>query len=801
MAIIKAPYNFVPLNNKVVYPHWVGHVSHDIPFSDGLSGSIDVKLKAESPIFVRDGIGQEQALKNYQNGIQRNAHAFSNYNGRYFIPSTSIKGMLRNVLEILSFGRMENKVNDHRYALRDLSGAMKDQYLKDFTPDKIHCGWLKKIDGSYILSDCGFPGRISHREIDHDLGKNFSTYFSIGGKFDPKNDYEKSAQKKYKLFGDTNLFQKFNYETENTGRRIFSIDSTGRYKGTLVFTGQPGFRQQKNGKWIGHHLEFIFLNDDAGTLLVPDDVINNFFFAYYEHETSKWSEDWKIWRKKLSQGESIPVFFHKEGENIKSLGLSYLYKLPYENSVVESISSYHKYNKPDLVECIFGHIDKNNALKGRVHIGHAIASQAEVDAEKKEVLSSPKASYYPNYIRQKITNGAVGKYKTFMDKKSEIAGWKRYPVHANGVKHNAPTSKAKSEKILTRFIPLKAGAKFSFTLRYHNLRPVELGALLSSLTFHGTENTYHSIGMAKPLGYGKVKLTISNSHELDIPKYLGQFESYMNAQLDGQFHLWHTLDQVTELVTMAQEQSDTNLNYMNLDEHVLAKNDKFKNKTPKPIEALDRYSVLVSNKAKVTSFCSSTEIIAMKTICEKEVKTYLSKDDLTQIIEERLNSTISMISDELEARRNKLLEQLQNIRLAVSIREHEVIEAHTADERAKKREEAKKQAESEGPGLEEIDISNWRSAKDNLVKGVEDYGKKYHKQSNIKKLLQQYPQGYLPVKFHGQLLNALQHIYSNLPKKEQEKWNLPFPKNAIRKKVAEWVGPEKAKSFNFNNEK
>ena len=136
MSVIKAPYNFVPFNKEVVSPHWIDRISHDIPFEDGLSGSIELKLTAKSPIFVRDGIGQAEAKRIYHNNSQQKAHTFSRFGDQYFIPGTSIKGMIRNVLEILSFGSMVNKVNDNKYALRDLSGAMKDIYLKDFKPDK-----------------------------------------------------------------------------------------------------------------------------------------------------------------------------------------------------------------------------------------------------------------------------------------------------------------------------------------------------------------------------------------------------------------------------------------------------------------------------------------------------------------------------------------------------------------------------------------------------------------------------------------------------------------------------------------
>ena len=51
--MIKAPYNFVPLENRAFYPSWANHISQDIPFEDGVSGSIEYTIEAETPIFVR----------------------------------------------------------------------------------------------------------------------------------------------------------------------------------------------------------------------------------------------------------------------------------------------------------------------------------------------------------------------------------------------------------------------------------------------------------------------------------------------------------------------------------------------------------------------------------------------------------------------------------------------------------------------------------------------------------------------------------------------------------------------------
>lgn len=778
MTTIKAPYNFVPFNKDVVSPHWIEQISHDIPFEDGLSGTIDVMLKAETPIFVRDGIGQKQAKDNYQDDVQQKTHLFSQYDGRYFIPGTSIKGMIRNILEILSFGRMEGKVNDHRYAIRDFHNDKI--YPKSKISNSVKCGWLEQINGEYLLTDCGKPRRISHEVLSEYFKVDISDFFQK-----KSNLGNKSAKMKYEKYSSVAGKYQFESWDDNNGRPLCKVNSAGTFSGTIVFTGQPSERVPENGE--GKHLEFVF--PDLGTKAKPisDHAIQNFFFAYYDHDKNKQSLDWKYWKPKLDDGKKIPVFFREVNGEVKDMGLSMLYKIANENSVIDAIKYYHGETKPDLSETIFGHVNKEKALKGRVHIGHAFSTHAEVDSERKEVLSGPKASYYPTYMHQNLSNaGVISKYNTFMDKGAKIAGWKRYPIHANGVKHNPPPAGTNSEKILTIFTPLKAGAEFTFSIRYHNLRPVELGALLSTLTFHGTEKAFHSIGMAKPLGYGKVSLTISNADQLDIPKYLGTFEAYMNAQMEMKEPKWHTLDQVTELVTMAQEHSEADLSYMKLTEHLQAKRDK---------EGLAQYSKLVSKKAAVTSFSDANAIAAMKAAIDEEIKSYLHTDNIGEIVQMSRNAVKQEMESLWSANKAQLLEQLKAKQMEIAQAEQEARTAQVAEERAKKKEEERQKAQSEGPGLDQVDISNWRSAKENLIKTVEAYGRRYYKQSDIKKIIQQNPFGYLPAQYHDQLFEILQKIYQTLNIKEKEKWSTPYPENAILKKVAEWVGEDKAKKI------
>ena len=114
--VITSPYNFVPLNHDVFIPSWGRMVSHDIPFSDGEDGVIRFSLKNLSPLHVSQGKGGD--------GVSLSCHIDSNGEKRYFIPASSIKGMLRSVAEILGFAKLRF-FNDDYFGYRTFT---EDRY-------------------------------------------------------------------------------------------------------------------------------------------------------------------------------------------------------------------------------------------------------------------------------------------------------------------------------------------------------------------------------------------------------------------------------------------------------------------------------------------------------------------------------------------------------------------------------------------------------------------------------------------------------------------------------------------------
>ena len=101
MTQLVVPYDFVSLSKWIYSPDWSYQVSHDIPFEDSVSGRIDLTLKNDTPMCV-GGYGGVNTGKKNKSGEVRWEHT---PDGRCIIPGSSIKGMLRNIVEIACFGK------------------------------------------------------------------------------------------------------------------------------------------------------------------------------------------------------------------------------------------------------------------------------------------------------------------------------------------------------------------------------------------------------------------------------------------------------------------------------------------------------------------------------------------------------------------------------------------------------------------------------------------------------------------------------------------------------------------------
>lgn len=491
---LSAPYRFVPLSRLVLLPDWARQVSHDTPFADGLCGELTLRLTAETQLCV--GGSQDKATATAPGRV----HFFRTPDRQPAIPGSSIKGMLRNVLEIASYGRFR-QVEDQRLGVRDLSTA-NNFYCRAIVREPVRAGWLGFVDGQWQITPCAFS-RLHQEELIKTIGIPQDNWVRL-----------KTAPQRYAAIGvcPEVRFDRVEPMPNNDKQWLAQPKPEGPLHGRVVVTGQPGRDYTEPG---AKKYEFIFHDAETAALTVSPEVMSGFRQI---HEESK---EWAFWRDKQSRGEldrGIPVFFHDKNGSVQTLGLAMMYKLPFAHSLHDAIrhtgAAHLDGGAPDLAELLFGYLedgDRETGLRGRVSVGMATplpradGQQHAAEFGRPCILNGPKPTFYPAYIRQ-----AGNTPRTLMDKDSELAGWKRYPVkreHLPALSGDA----AKNPKVQVRLETLPRGTSFSTRLRFHNLRRVELGALLWALDFGGRSELRHAIGMGKPFGFGQLSITIESS--------------------------------------------------------------------------------------------------------------------------------------------------------------------------------------------------------------------------------------------------------------------------------------------------
>lgn len=559
---IKSAYNFVPLSDKVFFPDWSEKVSMDIPFKDGISGELTIELTADTDIYTRESYPRTD---NSDNNRNQNDFFKVTKDGKFAIPGTSIKGAVRNVLEIASFSKII--ADDKKYGFRDLNN--RELYADQLTlrvnnsfKARAKSGWLIENEiGEHFLIPCDFA-RIEQDDIN-DYARRNNIRASIGYK-------RESAVKKYNYFGNRKDLLNTNFDigpeiAQPLVYRKATFNKNGLYKGTLVFTGQSA-KRTNDSKSRSHpkHLEFVFFNTKEDTTIKIDNKLYKEFCFIHSTVSNKTepNEEWKYWKKLMQSGNKVPVFYMTNPNgSIKSMGLAMMYRLAYSYSVKDAINhttELHSSYRKDFTETIFGYINDLDALRGRVAFS-TMTLKSMPNSQRKTittVLGSPKPTFYPYYMLQTTK----GRYNTFMDSNCKINGWKRYPYQTNA---NALPATSEQTNVATTFKPLPQGSIFEGKIYLHNVKESELGGLIWALTFGNNNNCHHSVGMAKPYGFGAASIKITGGklffnntlEEKDALPELDNLQLGFVKMMEVNIDNWSKSEQILNLLAMAQNYS------------------------------------------------------------------------------------------------------------------------------------------------------------------------------------------------------------------------------------------------------
>ncbi|QSZ28051.1 TIGR03986 family CRISPR-associated RAMP protein [Aceticella autotrophica] len=441
----KAPYNFIPLNECVVKAQNIPEFNkfHD----DRISGYIDLLVTTKTPIYIRRD--------------KEESDFFSIKNGLPIIPGSSLRGMVRTLVEIVSFGKFGFFDKDRRLYYRDVAGkrsTLKDIYSSKISNDKIKAGYLIYEKGKYKI----IPS-------EYDRFQDTSKEFIIGK---DNNDY-----------------------------KVWSGGMKGKKKNWII-------------KSISDSVDFIELTENDIKDYKND--TNRNIPEYYD--LLKIAKDKKVTLpngRNIELSNGVPVFYveydSKKGNKKIAFGHTGFFRLPYELTIGEHVPENLKSdNITDFAEAIFG---KESKWASRVFFEDADLEKKQNDIFMEEtspkILASPKPTAFQLYLEQpKEENTKLDEQKHWDDKDALIRGYKLY-WHRNTPddsteKYSWNEGKAINDKQHAIIKPIKRNIKFKSRIRFENLTKEELGALLFALDL--PENHYHKIGMGKPLGLGSIEI-------------------------------------------------------------------------------------------------------------------------------------------------------------------------------------------------------------------------------------------------------------------------------------------------------
>ncbi len=609
-----APYNFIPLPEKVV-------TVDDIPPQDvyaGYTGYIECLLTTESPLYTRAGMSPEifrawgdKPFHELPEEVKDERAQFFSVDGQCpVIPGSTLRGMIRSLVEIVGYGKVQwvtseqliyRAVGDpsslgiwYREQMLGKNKAAPPTTHLDYPSPRLKGGYLKKTPNGWAIQP------VSEHNGESFVHVEYNNVRSITGE-------SRGTQRVYDVFvepasrgsqnrgqrGPGDLILDIAITTRVTARHGSHSAPPGMVPGTLIESGHMGGRHEK-------HWHCVIFEPDPSAKWVP---ISDEMWQIYQEDRDLTRGLGTGTRKLLSDGDPLFYLLDVAGELV-FFGPTKMFRLPYPNSPLDLLPpDLRKESERDLAEAIFGYTKsdaipvKDRACAGRVIITDARsepAAQAEWTAQHPitpKILGSPKPTSFQHYLTQQEPDdkSQLDHYASPPPHKTTIRGhklyWHRGNVNLNDIQEFDQEALTDHPKQYTRIKPVRSKVAFKFHIHFENLRDFELGALLWALTLPGeADKQYrHKLGMGKPLGMGSAHLQPTlylSARKEEMGRYSCLFSKNEKAQI---LPVWHR----------AETPDDTQCFIQAFDRYVLAHMDQNERNNASSLAGVPRIQMLL----------------------------------------------------------------------------------------------------------------------------------------------------------------------------------------------------------------
>ena len=509
LFIFDYPYNFVSLGE-------IEEIKREKRVKGEHSGKIKCNLKNLTPIFIGNKTDEKE---------EKTLTLKVEGNEKYVIPASTLKGEIRNIIEVLTTSCIKN-VEEERLDYRGSAGGRTNIF-----------GIIKKLptandDGIIIEAD---KVKVNRKKVLSNYKPGFYP-IKVANNLLVK-DYIKRAKLKpnYKKGED-------DPNAINSTNEFNKVQQGGTLNATL---------------WVSSFIP----NKKYEKLLIPNEKHYSFTKSDYEDllyliKQRKEAEEKKppkdredLYIDELKEGDTI-IFEVNEKGRIENFSFSEIPRLRYKMSPLDLIpKQFHPCTSEELCfACrIFGTIgdhsenkvgekkqEKITSMSSKIFISDALSiNNKSKELEKKLILKSlgePHPSLTRFYLENNGTydkNFKIRGRKFYWHHQDKIEAGKNYSNYLKTISDPAPSTTNSTIWFL------ESEQNFEFEVAFKDLTDEELGILIYSLELE--QDLLHKFGKAKAFGLGSCEIKITDCLLESSEKYSSFIKAY--KKLDKEKYL------------------------------------------------------------------------------------------------------------------------------------------------------------------------------------------------------------------------------------------------------------------------
>ena len=536
------PYNFVSIDSKSVVEKGKRKLGKN-------TGKFSCVLTTRTPLFI---MGESK---------QENGHTEENFyreNRITTIPASSLKGSIRNVIDVLTNSVIRN-VDDTRLEQRKGAGEFSKAIfgIVKSLPTENSDGEIEEAirirvrtkdkEGKKIISD---NGNLFSKKYNKNKPDGLIERIKLKESIYNLKEVEINSKVKGQLINDDFEYKKYlsNNEEGIQGVLWFSSPIHGKIYEKLLVPKKNG-KIYKFSKEEYDDFEYI-INQRAKRINNGKDSNSSTF--YYDKKTDKPD-------KRLEVGDPL-LFEVKNGIRVEHLAFSEIPRLRYKYSPLDLVPKQYlpsdSLEELSFSEKLFGTIgdntekekknkendDKIVALAGRVFFGDAKNNEPKMIDNGKLVTLKAFGEPHPTLTTFYLDNIN----KDYNDKEGVyIRGRKFYWHHEDKIDKEfssyresieMPKIKNKYGKYENKFAYnsslelMDINNKFEFEVYFENLTDEELGVLIYGLELE--DDLLHKIGKGKAFGFGSCKIEITKIELENKKRYESFYENKFEPDVD-----------------------------------------------------------------------------------------------------------------------------------------------------------------------------------------------------------------------------------------------------------------------------